>query len=436
VRRCAATLFALVLLLVMAAPASASQLAGIQTHVLWSEVDDREMQRQLDLVKQSGASLMRVDVGWASLQEDGPSSWSSWYLGRLDRMVAAADARGISLLLTFMNTPCWASSAPESLKQACEGAWWERGVTAYPPSDAGDYARALAFLVRRYGSRVLAWEIWNEPNLGEFWKSSDPAGAYARLLKAAYPAAKAAYPGAHIIGGSLSQSDHAFTRRLYELGARGSFDAFSLHPYSDDVSPLDPRSGIDARYSFVRGVQKVREVMLAFGDRSPVWLTESGWSTGTIRTSEGWRNGVSEAQQALFIRQQADLVSRWPWVRANLTFRLLDTGTDRAEKWANVGLVRVNGTAKPSWAAFRDAAARLRTGPPPAAAPKPPVVAPAPQATAKKRAAKKRVAKRRAARARAAKRRAAKARAAKRRVVAKRRARAAGRRRAGYHRPA
>lgn len=435
-RRAFATLFAVVVVLVLAAPASAAQLAGVQTHLLWSDVDDREMQRQLDLVKQSGASLMRVDVGWASLQEDGPSAWSSWYLGRLDRMVAAADARGIELLLTFMNTPCWASTAPAALKQGCEGAWWDRGVTAYPPADAGDYARALAFLVRRYGSRVLAWEVWNEPNFAEFWKSPDPAAAYARLLKAAYPAAKAAHPGAQIIGGSLSQSDHAFTRRLYELGARGSFDAFSVHPYSDDVSPLDPRAGVDARYSFVRGVQKVREVMLAFGDRSPVWLTESGWSTGTIRTSDGWRNGVSEAQQALFMRQQAEQVARWPWVRANVWFRLLDMGSDRADKWSNCGLVRANGTAKPAWAAFRDAAARLRAGPQAAAGPTPPAASPAPKAkTAKKRAAKKRrAAKRRAARARAAKRRAARARAATR--AAKRRERAADRRRAGYHRPA
>ena len=361
--RCA-TLFAVVLVLVfaaIAAPASAAQLTGVQAHLFASDVDEGEMKRQLDLVKQSGAGLVRVDVGWASLQEDGPGRWSSWYLERLDRVVAAADARGIDLLLTLLYTPCWASTAPESHKRGCDGAWWSRDVMRYPPADPADYARALAFVVRRYGSRVLAWEVWNEPNLSEFWEAPDPAGAYARLLKAAYPAAKAAHPGARIVGGSLSQSDHAFTRRLYDLGVKGSFDAFSVHPYSDNVSPLDPRSTVDARYSFLRGVPKVREVMLANGDRSPVWLTESGWSTATVRSSDPWRNGVTEAQQARFMREQARQVARWPWVKANIWYRLMDSGADRADMVDNYGLFRVDGTAKPAWAAFRSAATRART---------------------------------------------------------------------------
>jgi hypothetical protein len=358
-RSLAIVFFLAVLLGLVAAPAQARQLAGIQTHVLWGEVDDAEMRRQLDLVKASGAGIMRVDVGWASLQQGGPDGWSPWYLDKVDRMVAAADERGIRLLLTLMNTPCWASTAPESLKRGCEGEWWQRGVTAYPPADPRAYARALAFLVRRYGDRVEAWEVWNEPNHPDFWKASDQAAAYVRLLKPAYRAAKAADPRAYVIGGSLSLSDHEFTRRLYRLGAKGYFDAFAIHPYSDDASPLDPRGHTDARYSFVRGVQKVREVMQANGDRSPVWLTESGWSTGTIRTGESWRNGVSEAAQARFLREQAQQVARWPWVRANVWFNLLDAGSDREDKWSNLGLWRVDGTPKPAWTAFRDVAASL-----------------------------------------------------------------------------
>jgi polysaccharide biosynthesis protein PslG len=426
-RRFIATLFALAALLgLAAAPASAGQLAGIQTHVLWGHVDDAEMNRHLDLVEASGAGIMRVDVGWASLQQGGPDGWSSWYLGKIDRVVAAADARGIKLLMTLMNTPCWASTAPESLKQGCDGAWWERGVTAYAPQHPGAYARALAFLVARYGERVEAWEVWNEPNHAEFWKAADPAAAYAELLKAAYRAAKAADPSAYVIGGSLSLSDHAFARRLYALGVKGSFDAFSVHPYSDDVSPLDPRSTVDPMYSFVRGVKTIRDVMLAHGDSSPLWLTESGWSTATVRTPEAWRNGVSEETQARFMREQAQQVARWPWVEATVWFNLLDAGSDRADKWSNCGLVRVDGTQKPSWTAFRDVAAALQTGtvtsPPAPVVAAPPVTAPAPAVTpaASQHAAKRRAAKRRAAKRRAAKRRAIARRAAKRRAAARR----------------
>jgi hypothetical protein len=339
--------------------AAASKLAGVQTHLLWSDVDDAEMKRQLDLVKASGAALTRVDVGWASVQQGGPGRLESWYTGRLDALVAAADARGVELLLTFMNTPCWASTAPETLKQNCSGEWWSRGVTAYAPQDPAAYAAALGMLAARYKGKVLAWEIWNEPNHPDFWKAPDQAAAYAALVKAAYPAVKNADPGATVVAGSLSQSDHEFTARLYDLGIKGSFDAFSVHPYSDDISPLDPRSWIDPRYSFVRGVQAVRDVMVRNGDTRPMWLTEAGFSTADIRTADHWRNGVSEETQARFIRDQLDQVARWPFVDATVWFNLKDTSNDKYDLYGNCGLRRWDGSAKPAWAAFQKGLAEV-----------------------------------------------------------------------------
>jgi hypothetical protein len=173
---------------------STAQLAGVQGHMLWGSVSTAQMDEQLNSVQESGAAVLRVDVGWGSLQQDSASSYESWYLARLDLLVEGAQARGIKLLLTLQGTPCWASSAPESLKQGCTGAWWERGVQTYAPTNPATYATALAFLVKRYQQRVYAWEIWNEPNLAEFWKAAEPAAAYVSLVKAAYPAAKAADP--------------------------------------------------------------------------------------------------------------------------------------------------------------------------------------------------------------------------------------------------
>jgi polysaccharide biosynthesis protein PslG len=356
----AAVPLAIVLAMLLCSSAQAAQMLGVQTHLLWADVDQREMEHQLDLVKESGASLARVDVGWGSLQERGPDRFEPWHLSRLDRVVDAAEARGVKLLLTLTNTPCWASSAPEAERQGCAGEWWARDVTRWAPADPSTYARALAFLVDRYEHRVAAWQVWNEPNSTAFWRASDPARAYAELVKAAYPAAKAAYPGATILAGALSQSDHQFTQRLYDHGIRGFFDAFSFHPYCDDAAPGDPRGAADARYSFVRGVPAVRDVMLRNGDSRPVWLTESGWSTSTVRGAAPYLNGVSEADQARFLREQATLVKRWPYVKALIWFNLLDRGSDRSSLVDNFGLRRVNGTAKPAWAAFREAAADRR----------------------------------------------------------------------------
>ena len=46
-----------------APPASASQTAAVQAHLLWSRYDDADRERQLDRVKQAGIGMVRVDLG-------------------------------------------------------------------------------------------------------------------------------------------------------------------------------------------------------------------------------------------------------------------------------------------------------------------------------------------------------------------------------------
>jgi hypothetical protein len=132
-----------------APPASASQTAAVQAHLLWSQYDEADRERQLDRVKAAGVGMVRVDVGWASLEDAGKGRWNDWYLDKVDHVVHAAEERDIEVLFTFWETPCWASTAPASLKGGCEGAWWDRDVQRYPPANADDYADALAFTPTR-----------------------------------------------------------------------------------------------------------------------------------------------------------------------------------------------------------------------------------------------------------------------------------------------
>jgi polysaccharide biosynthesis protein PslG len=347
------------------APALAAPLAGVQAHLLWSDVDDAEVARQLDLARDAGARLVRVDVGWASVEPEGKGRWSDWYLGRLDRVVAAARARGLWPLLTFWETPCWASSAPAAARQGCEGSWWERGVQRYTPANPADYADALAFLAGRYGGRV-AWEIWNEPNSDDYYRAADPARDYAALVKAAYRAAMAAAPRVTVLAGSLMWADAEFTEALYDAGIRGNFDAFSIHPYSDDRSPLD--RGLDpwVRGSFIRGVPRVHDVMVEHRDAKPLWLTEFGWSTTTTRGAANWLDGVDERTQARYVGDALAQMAAWSYVQAGVYFNVVDTSPERASTIGNFGLVRHDGRPKPAYRAFRSGvkaiAGRARAG--------------------------------------------------------------------------
>ena len=344
-----------------AALAARTPAPGVQAHLLWSHVDGAEVDRQLDRARAALAAIVRVDVGWSTLEAEGKGVYSSWYLSKLDALVAKAEARGLDLLLTFWSTPCWASSAPEEARQGCAGAWWERGVDRYAPLDPSDYAEALAFLARRYRGRVAAWELWNEPNHADFLKADDPAAAYARLARAAYGAAKEADPAARVVAGSLSEADFEFTAALYRHGIRDAFDAYSIHPYSGDRSPLDPDDEW-IRTSFIYGVPAVREVMAQNGDGKPVWLTELGWSTCAVRGKAVWANCVDEATQARYLREAYRQAASWDYVAVAVWFKLQDTSDDPGDRVAQYGLLGHDGAEKDAYVAFRRAAADLLTG--------------------------------------------------------------------------
>ena len=346
------------------ASASAEQLPGISAHLMWSDMSAAEQDRQLDLISSAGGQITRVDVGWSSLEETGKGKYEQWYLDRLDSVVAKAEQHGVQLLITLTDSPCWASSAPESLKQGCAGAWWDRYVQRYPPVDAQDYADALAFLVRRYGDRVAGWEIWNEPNLQFFFNSNDRPADYARIVRAAYPAAKAADPSATVIAGSMAETPVSFVKALFEHGIAGYFDAFSIHPYCGDSSPLDRLEDRWIKNSFIRGVPAVRDVLLSYGEDKPIWLTEFGWSTSTIRGMATWMNGVDPQTQAQYIEQALLKVREWPYVPVAIIFELQDENGDLRDRNSNFGLLRYDGTPKPSFEAFRRGAVALTTSGP------------------------------------------------------------------------
>ena len=337
---------------VFASPAFGAQRAGVQTHLLWSDVTDAQVQQQLDEAVAVGAKVIRVDVGWSTLEPE-QGQYADWYLQKMDNVVNEAQMRGLEPLFTFWTTPCWASSAPASLKQSCAGAWWDRGVDRYAPVNASDYANALAFVVRRYGDRVPDWEIWNEPNLPESLNSANPAADYARIVKAAYPAAKAA--GARtVIAGSLANADSTFTESLYrDYGLKGYFDAFSIHPYSGDRSPLDTDAGQPAAYSFVRGVPAVHDVMVKYGDPKPLWLTEFGWSTCSgHRSGPDWDRCVDQPTQATYLAEAYNQMRPWSYVPVGIWYELKNAGSDDTDRLDNYGLIQANELPKPSYPVF------------------------------------------------------------------------------------
>lgn len=349
----------------LAAPASAEAAPayrGAQVHSLWWESSTADMDRELDLLKGAGANMVRVDVNWSSLETGGKGNLSGWYVDKLDRFMAGAEARGLKVIATLFATPCWASSAPSTVKQSCSGSWWDRGVTAYPPTNASDYADVARWLAARHGSRLAALEVWNEPNLEQeiFWKTPNKAADYATLLKAAYPAAKQGDPNVPVLAGSMAFADRPFLDELYRHGIQGSYDGIAIHPYNEWRAPSDLWQEAWKKYTFLPGIEWIRQGQLAVGDSSPIWITEFGWTTCN---SGGWC--VSEAQQAAYIGEAFGILAGMDYVAAASVYNLRNKGTDAAGQEDNWGLVRRDYSEKPAYAAFRTALTSGVSSPPP-----------------------------------------------------------------------
>jgi xylan 1,4-beta-xylosidase len=116
--------------------------------------------------------------------------------------------------------------------------WWGGNIT--PPSDHAawaDLVRAtVAHLVDRYGlDQVRGWpiEVWNEPNLKEFWAGADEA-AYHRLYEVSAHAVKDVDASLQVGGPALSPGADDWLPRFAEFTAARSVpvDFVSRHAYS------------------------------------------------------------------------------------------------------------------------------------------------------------------------------------------------------------
>lgn len=298
-----------------------------------------DLARELDVVVASGAGRLRIDMDWSQLEPaPGRYEWDS-----LDRVVKAADERGLQVLGLLTYTPQWARPAGTS--------------THAPPLDPERFAAFASAAVRRYRPRgVLAYEVWNEPNIPQFWEPTPQVAAYVRLLQAASRAIRAAAPDATVVSGGLAPASddgpngqldpRTFLERLYAAGAGPSLDAVAVHPYSYPALPSDV---LTARFNTFQKLTDVRATMVARGDAGKqVWLTEVGAPTGDAP------GAVSPERQAAIIVDAVRSAAALPWTGPVFVYAVRDAGEDPQEREDNFGLVRRDFAPKPAWRRLRE----------------------------------------------------------------------------------
>lgn len=284
-----------------------------------------EVEIDLEAAAGLGVGWVRLLPDWTRVQPTRASSdWSF-----LDHLLQGAERHNLSVLLTLGNTPRWASRYPD-----------EPGIEVWnlnAPQGSADWQAYVQSLVQRYGGKVPAWQIWERSAI-HFFRGSDkdllelsrhtPVGS-APLL---FPE-----PGGVNLGA---------INRIYLAGAHRSVQGLALYPSFERPEQI------------LRPLNVLRTEIL--GKKGPplrLWISGFGWGVeplaGPLRSPL-----VDESDQASYLVRLATLalangVERVFWQ----TMR--DHGRGGYQVQSHSGLLRLDGSPRPAYQAYRNLIVQL-----------------------------------------------------------------------------
>jgi hypothetical protein len=365
-------------LLALPAPAQAASDQVMTFEAPTELLDDFRREATLNEIQAFGVTRVRALVYWRAFapaprarrrpafDASDPAAYPTFTWDRLDRLVAAAQARGIEVQLTLTGpVPRWATRARRDQ------------LTDPRPGEFGQWVTAVA---RRYGSQIDLWSVWNEPNQPQFllpqFRNGAPASPalYRRLFVAAQRAINGVPGGAgdRVLMGETSPIGNenivaplAFLRgalclngsyrkvgRCAKLRAAG----YAHHAYTKRSGPSYRPPSPDAVTigvlpRLVRALDRAARAG-AIDRRLGIYLTEFG-----IQSRPDVISGVPLARQAEYLAIAERTAYANPRVRAFSQYLLRDDKPRRgpaSERYSGfeTGLRRSNGRPKPSYRGF------------------------------------------------------------------------------------
>ncbi len=205
---------------------------------------------EMEMLAAGGFKWVRMDFHWASIEkEKGHYDFSAY-----ERLLAALKPYGIHALFILDYThKFYDDDLP-------------------PHTDAGRqaFARFAAAAVKHFQGHAVLWEMWNEPNIKQFWKPAPNAVDYFKLAIEVGKAIRGAAPKESYIGPATSRIDMPFLETCFKAGLLKYWDAVTVHPYRR----FDPESTAE-EYA------KLRAMIARYapkGKTVPIYSGEWGYS--------------------------------------------------------------------------------------------------------------------------------------------------------------
>lgn len=257
---------------------------------------------EMEMIAESGATIIRMDFGWNGTErEKGIYDFSPFE--RLTDSLEKHKMRPL-YILDYSNRH------------------YDEGLSPYSEEGRKAFAHWAAAAAVHFKGRGILWEMYNEPNISQFWKPRANPDDYIKLALEVGKALQEAAPGELYIGPATSEMDFDFLEKCFKAGLLEYWDAVSVHPYRQ----TDPETVIEEyaklRYMIDKYAPKGKQI--------PILSGEWGYSSA-------WRNYNDDRQGKMLPRQW--MVNLACDVPVSIWYDWHDDGTDPKEPEHHFGTV-------------------------------------------------------------------------------------------------
>ncbi|WP_347244709.1 hypothetical protein [Thermogutta sp.] len=307
------------------------------------ETLDRSMydpQRVYRPLGELGVKWARLQTGWARC-ETSPGVYD---FGWLESVVDAVRAEGVTPWFNLgYGNRLYIPEAPD-----VSAVGW---IPVYNPEAQRAWLRFVGALAAHFRDRVKHWEIWNEPNIKNFWKPGEPSPElYCRFVAATSAVLRQIIPEVVIIGGALAGMPIDYLRQLLAHGILDHVDKVSYHPYRP-VPEEGYRETLETWRTLLRQSSPT-------GKPVPLWQGENGCPSQPASAGALSEYDWTETRQAKWLLRRM-LYDRVLEVELTSYFHMVDLvnynwGTGPSGKTNFKGLLRgENYSPKPAYYAYQ-----------------------------------------------------------------------------------
>jgi len=313
--------------------------------VPWGDFFGKDYQR----LQEAKVRNARTPFHWNLIEPSrGVYDW-----GSTDGVVGKLAITHVRVLPFLNDTPSWVANdrTKPPLGKKAKKAW-------------GNFLQAC---IKRYGRHgkywrthpdipktpITAWQIWNEPNLKNYFDAKKPPRSYAKLVKVSDKAINKADKHAKTVLAGLSgnpetkkNAPQRFLKKMLKVHKlKKHFNAAALHPYAPSIK------------KFKKLLRQVHTALKKKGaGKKQLWITEMGWGSAhpeknkpLLKGKQGQKRLLKKSFKMLLHSRKRLHIKRVYWflwrdanpdVKTNCTF------------CKSSGLFHYDFSPKPSWKAF------------------------------------------------------------------------------------